>query len=215
MVVVISAVHVWILILLEVEQLSQVLHNSLVILSWLTFLRWCWLLAIWFALWLLFLNWSIWVSTWSVSRVWFVLLLFGCSFNFPFYNDSLLLGELRFLGLLTILITLFILPLLLLLAAICWLLLLLRWLFPAILWFFLALHLRLRWSLLVIRRSLSLLLLLFRNFPWLERSAFSVKCLFFSAVVRSIFWLRQFLFNLCLRWWVEYGLSISECILVF
>ena len=190
-IVVIPTVHVGVLILLEVEKLSQVLHNSFVFLAWLTFLRWLWLLAIWFALWLL-LNWSIWVATWSISWVWFVLLLFGCSFNFPFYNDSLLLSELRFLGLLTILITLLILPLLLLLAAIRWLLLLLllRWLFPAILWFFLALHLWLRWSLLVIRGSWSLLLLLFRNFPWLERSAISVKCLFFSTIVRSIFWLR-------------------------
>lgn len=189
MVVVIPAVHVGVLILLEVEQLSQVLHNSFVFLAWLSCLRCLWLLAIWFALWLL-LNWSIWVATWSISWVWFVLLLFGCFFNFPFYNDSLLLSKLRFLGLLTILITLLILPLLLLLAAIRLLLLLLRWLFPAILWFFLALYLRLRWSLLVIRGRLSLLLLLFRNFPWLERSAISVKCLFFSTIVRSIFWLR-------------------------
>ena len=190
MVVVIPAVHVWVLILLEVEQLSQVLHNSSVILPFLAFLRWCWLLAIWFALRLLFLNWSIWITTWSVSWVWFVLLLFGCSFNFPFYDGSLLLSELRFLGLLTILFTLFILPLLFLLAAISWLLLLLRWLFSAILWFLLALYLWLRRSLLVVRRRWSLLLFLFRNFPWLERSAISVKCLFFSAVVRSIFWLR-------------------------
>ena len=188
-IVVIPTVHVGVLILLEVEQLSQVLHNSFVFLAWLSFLRWLWLLAIWFALWLL-LNWSIWVATWSISWVWFVLLLFGCSFNFPFYNDSLLLSELRFLRLLAILLTLFILPLLLLLAAISWLLLLLRWLFSAVLWFLLALHLRLRWSLLIVRRWWSLLLLLFRNFPWLERSAISVKCLFFSTIVRSIFWLR-------------------------
>ena len=120
MVVVIPAVHVGVLILLEVEQLSQVLHNSFVFLAWLSCLRCLWLLAIWFALWLL-LNWSIWVATWSISWVWFVLLLFGLSFNFPFYNDSLLLSELWFLGLLTILITLLILPLLLLLAAIRWL----------------------------------------------------------------------------------------------
>ena len=188
-IVVIPTVHVGVLILLEVEQLSQVLHNSFVFLAWLSFLRWLWLLAIWFALWLL-LNWSIWVATWSISWVWFVLLLFGCSFNFPFYNDSLLLSELRFLRLLAILLTLFILPLLLLLAAISWLLLLLRWLFSAVLWFLLALHLRLGWSLLIVRRWWSLLLLLFRNFPWLERSAISVICLFFSTVIRSIFWLR-------------------------
>ena len=79
----VNVVHVWFVVLLEVEQLSQVLHNSSVFLTWLALLWSLWLPALWLTLlWLLLLfNWSIWVTTWSVGWIWFVLLL---SRSFPF-----------------------------------------------------------------------------------------------------------------------------------
>lgn len=200
MVVVVLPVHARLVILLEVEQLSQVLHHTSIFLAWalLSF----GLLALGLTGLLLLFNWSVWVSTWRVSWVWLVLLL--CS-SFPLLHGSFLLRKLRLLRLLLwaailrLLLFTSILGLILalLLAAVLWLLLawlltsVLRlflalllsailWLllFPAILGLFLTL-----WSLVIGRSWWSLLLFLFWDLPWLEWSAISIEWLILSAVV--------------------------------
>ena len=124
-----------------------------------------------------------------------------------------MLRELRFLWTLAILLTSSILPLILW-ANSSWLLFTLI----TILWLLLLLPL---WSLLLTLWSLSFLLrrsffdLLFWNSPRLEWSTISVKCLLFSAVVRSIFWLRLPWSWLRLSRRSEDWLSISEWILIF
>ena len=87
-----------------------------------------------------------------------------------------------------------------------------------ILWLLLLLPL---WSLFLTWWSLGFLLrrsffhFLFWNLPWLEWSAISVKWLIFSAIVRSVFWLRLPLSWLRLWRRCENWLSISEWILIF
>ena len=80
----VCVVHLWIIVLLEVEQLSQVLHNSSIFLAWLTLLRSLWLSALWLTLlWLLLFYWSVWIAAWRVGWIWFVLLLsLSRSFSF-------------------------------------------------------------------------------------------------------------------------------------
>ena len=79
----VHAVHVWVIVLLEVEKLSQVLHNSSVFWAWLSLLRSLWLSAFWLTLlWLLLFNWSIWIAAWRVCWIWFVLRL-SRSFSLP------------------------------------------------------------------------------------------------------------------------------------
>ena len=125
-----------------------------------------------------------------------------------------MLRELRFLRTLSILITSFILPLILW-ANSSWLLLFTLF---TILGLLLLLPL---WSLLLTLWSLSFLLrrslfnLLFWDWPWLEWSTISVKCLFFSTIVRSIFWLRRPFSWERLRRRLEDWLGISEWILIF
>ena len=60
-----------------------------------------------------------------------------------------------------------------------------------------------------------MLLFLFWDLPWLERSAVSVEWLILSAVVRPVFWLRWLLLLLWLRRRLENWLGISEWILIF